>query len=284
MKRTINTPAKINLALDVTGKRADGYHLLETVFQSISIYDTLEIELINTCNIELSCSVPEIPCNEKNLIWKAAAAVMAETGTDKGFKIHLEKRIPSEAGMGGGSSDAAATLKGCNELLGAPLSFERLCEIGAKLGADIPFFLYGGTAYAEGIGERLIKLPSVPKLTLVAAKGASGISTPEAYKRIDTLTSLVHPDAKGLKRAIEERVSFHEMISFCGNIFEEVTDLSDVDNIRRTMVDMGAVFACMSGSGAAVFGVFEDIKKAENCKSALSERYPFAVVCHTTEE
>lgn len=284
MKRIINTPAKINLALDVTGKRADGYHLLETVFQSISIYDTLEIELTDTGNIELSCSIPEIPCNEKNLVWKAAAAVMAETGTDKGFKIHLKKRIPSEAGMGGGSSDAAAALKGCNELLGEPVTFERLCEIGTMLGADVPFFLYGGTAYAEGIGERLIKLPSIPKLTLVAAKGAGGISTPEAYKRIDALTGLSHPDAKELKRTIEEGTSFHEMIPFCGNIFEDVTDLSDVDDIRRTMIDMGAVFSCMSGSGAAVFGVFEDINQAENCKAALSERYPFAVVCHTTED
>ncbi len=284
MKLTIDTPAKINLALDVTGKRADGYHLLETVFQSVSIYDTLEIELTHDSIISLTCNVDTVPCNEKNLVWKAAAAVMAETGTDKGFRIHLEKRIPSEAGMGGGSSDGAAVLKGCNKLLGEPLSFVRLCELGTKLGADVPFFLYGGTAYAEGIGERLTKLPSVPGLTLVVAKGAGGISTPEAYKRIDALTDPVHPDAKGLKSAIENGASFREMLPFCGNIFEAVTHLPDVDNIRRTMEEMGAVFACMSGSGAAVFGVFEDMEMAESCKAALSERYPFAVVCHTTED
>ncbi len=284
MKLTIDTPAKINLALDVTGKRADGYHLLETVFQSVSIYDTLEIELTHDGIISLTCNVDTVPCNEKNLVWKAAAAVMAETGTDKGFRIHLEKRIPSEAGMGGGSSDGAAVLKGCNKLLGEPLSFERLCELGTKLGADVPFFLYGGTAYAEGIGERLTKLPSVPGLTLVVAKGAGGIRTPEAYKRIDALTDPVHPDAKGLKMAIENGTTFREILTFCGNLFEAVTAHPDVANIRRTKEEMGAVFACMSGSGAAVFGVFEDLEKAESCKAALSERYPFAVVCHTTED
>ncbi len=280
----LKAPAKINLALDVTGKRADGYHLLETVFQSVSIYDEITLDLTDTGNIDLTCSESFIPCNERNLAWKAAAAIIKETGTSKGFRIHLEKHIPSQAGMGGGSSDAAAVLKGCNELLGKPVPFERLCEIAAKLGADVPFFLYGGTAYAEGIGERLTKLPFLSGLILVAAKGQGGISTPEAYKRIDALSDPVHPDAKSLKKAIEDKLPFSEMIPFCGNLFEDVTDLPDVWDIRRTMSEMGAAFACMSGSGAAVFGIFNDMDAAEKCCLQLKKKYPFAECCYTTEE
>lgn len=280
----LNAPAKINLALDVTGKREDGYHLLETVFQSVSIYDKLTVTIKEEQGIELTCSEPGIPCNEKNLAWKAAAAFLRETGLHCGFIIHLEKHIPSEAGMGGGSSDAAAVLKACNSLCGKPLDNEKMCSIAASLGADVPFFLYGGTAYAEGIGEMLTKLPAMPELPVVAAKGAGGISTPEAYRRIDALEKPFHPDAKGLRTLIEEGAPVDRMWSCCGNIFEEVTDLQDVWDIRRIMSDMGAVFACMSGSGAAVFGVFENIDTAEVCCSLLREKYPFAECCYMKEE
>lgn len=281
---TLNAPAKVNLALDVTGKREDGYHLLETVFQSVSIYDKLTITITDEKGINLTCSDSGLPCNEKNLAWKAAAAFLRESGLECGFSIHLEKHIPSEAGMGGGSSDAASVLKGCNILCGEPVPFERLCAIAASLGADVPFFLYGGTAYAEGIGDILTKLPSMPELPMVAAKGKGGISTPEAYRRIDSLTDPVHPDAKGLRAAIEKGVPVNELWQYCGNLFEAVTDLDDVWNIRRTMEDMGAVFACMSGSGAAVFGIFKDETTAEQCCASLKEKYPFAECCKMTEE
>ncbi|MBO5227105.1 MAG: 4-(cytidine 5'-diphospho)-2-C-methyl-D-erythritol kinase [Ruminococcus sp.] len=280
---TLNAPAKVNLALDVIGKREDGYHLLETVFQSVSIYDKLTVTLLEENIIELTCNEPELPCNEKNLAWKAAAAFLRETGLECGFRIYLEKHIPSEAGMGGGSSDAAAVLKGCNILTGEPVPFERLCEIAASLGADVPFFLYGGTAYAEGIGDILTKLPSMPNLHMVAAKGTGGISTPEAYKRIDSLSEPVHPDAKGLRAAIEKGVPLRELWQYCGNLFEAVTDVDDVWNIRRTMIDMGAVFACMSGSGAVVFGIFEDDEAAKKCCALLKDNYPFAECCKMTE-
>ncbi len=280
----INAPAKVNLALDVTGTREDGYHLLETVFQSVSIYDRLTVTVTDTEGISLTCSEPHIPCNEKNLAWKAAAAFLKETGLRCGFSIHLEKHIPSEAGMGGGSSDAAAVLKACNALCGEPVAFDKLCQIAASLGADVPFFLYGGTAYAEGIGEILTRLPAMPRLPVVAAKGKGGISTPEAYRRIDALTAPSHPDAKELKAAIESGVPVQELWQYCGNIFEDVTDLQDVWDIRSAMSDMGADFVCMSGSGAAVFGVFGDMASAERCCRILKEKYPFAECCYMTEE
>ncbi len=277
----IFAPAKINLALDVVGKRADGYHLLETVFQAISLYDRLEITLTEEGGIALTCNVPEIPCNEKNLVWKAANAFLKESGLSCGVCVHLEKHIPSQAGMGGGSSDAAAVLMGCNQLTGNPLSLDVLCRLGASLGADVPFFLYGGTAYAEGIGEKLMPLPSLPKQILVVAKGKGGISTPEAYRAIDALTEPNHPETQKLKAAIMAGCPAEELWQYCGNLFEDVTTLADVAEIRRRMTEMGAQLSCMSGSGAAVFGIFAEESAAAACRAALAQQYPFAEICYT---
>lgn len=283
MKKSITAqaPAKINLALDVTGKREDGYHLLETVFQSVSIFDRLNISLTNEKGIKLTCNMPWIPCNEKNLAYKAAAAFMAKTGFNEGVLINMNKRIPSQAGMGGGSSDAAAVLKGMNTLAGNILTADELCELSVPLGADVPFFIYGGTAYAEGIGEKLETLPLLRGLHIVAAKGKGGISTPEAYRRIDALRSPVHPETRKLRDAIKQGAYRKELWKHCGNIFEEVTDLKDVHDIRSTMLKMGAEFACMSGSGSAVFGIFEDLQTAGKCRDVLAKKYSFAVCCKT---
>ncbi len=277
----LQTPAKVNLALDVVGKREDGYHLLETVFQSISIYDRLELTLTEESGIQLTCSEPGLPCNEKNLAWKAAAAFLEETRLDCGVKIHLEKHIPSQAGMGGGSSDAAAVLLGCNRLTGRPLDMEDLCRLGVRLGADVPFFLYKGTAYAEGIGEKLEVLPKLPKIPMVVAKGGDGISTPAAYRAIDALENPKHPRTQELRKAICKGTPLEELWQYCGNLFEDVTELSDVAGIRAAMGEMGAVFACMSGSGSAVFGIFADDESAQRCQKKLAQQYPFAVCCHT---
>ncbi|MBQ8688502.1 MAG: 4-(cytidine 5'-diphospho)-2-C-methyl-D-erythritol kinase [Ruminococcus sp.] len=278
---TLLAPAKINLALDIVGTREDGYHLLETVFQSVSIYDKITLTLTEESGIALTCNEPEIPCNEKNLVWKAAAAFLKETGLTCGVRIHLEKHIPSQAGMGGGSSDAASVLMGLNELTGKPLHPEDLCRLGVMLGADVPFFVYGGTAYAEGIGEKLTPLPAIPKLTLVVAKGSGGISTPEAYRAIDALENPEHPHTQELKAAILRGALSEELWQYCGNLFEAVTKLQDVADIRSVMYDMGAAFACMSGSGAAVFGVFADENAALRCQQTLAERYPFSEICYT---
>lgn len=278
---TISAPAKINLALDIVGTREDGYHLLETVFQSVSIYDKLTLTLTEDGGIALTCSEPEIPCNEKNLAWKAAAAFLKEANIRCGVQIHLEKHIPSQAGMGGGSSDAAAVLKGLNVLTGNPLSLEVLCRLGVGLGADVPFFLYGGTAYAEGIGEKLEILPKLPEIPMVIAKGGDGISTPAAYRAIDALENPEHPRTQELRAAISKGEPAGELWQYCGNLFEAVTELPDVADIRSAMYDMGAVFSCMSGSGSAVFGIFADMDTAQRCQQKLAKRYPFAKVCYT---
>lgn len=278
----IKAPAKVNLALDITGRREDGYHLLETVFQSISIYDKLRITLTSEPGIRLSCSEPWLPCNEKNLAYKAAYAFIRRAEIKNGVRIFLEKKIPSQAGMGGGSSDAAAVLMGMNILCGNMFSRDALCDMAASLGADVPFFLYGGTAYAEGIGEKLEQLPSLTGIPVVAAKGKGGISTPEAYRRIDALENPVHPCTKALREAVKAGEDTDKLWQYCGNIFEQVTELRDVANIRKTMLNMGAAFACMSGSGSAVFGIFRDKKTAGLCRDKLAARYPFAVCCETT--
>jgi 4-diphosphocytidyl-2-C-methyl-D-erythritol kinase len=279
----LQAPAKVNLALDIVGKRADGYHLLETVFQAISLYDTLTLTRADAQGIGLQCDQKGIPCDARNLAWKAADAFLTATGLPYGVQIRLEKHIPSQAGLGGGSADAAAVLYGCNVLMDAPLSLSQLCQIGAKLGADVPFFLYGGTAYAEGIGEKLEALPPLPALPMVVAKGSDGISTPAAYRAIDRLVQPQHPKTQQLRGKLKAGAPADATLwSCCGNLFEAVTDLPDVAAIRRQMIQMGAQFACMSGSGAAVFGIFPDEETAQRCQKALAERYPFAACCHTT--
>lgn len=285
MKRiVVDAPAKINLALDVVGKRNDGYHLLETVFQSISIYDRLTISLKDESGIDITCNIPYIPCNEKNLAYKAANAFIRKTGMCNGVSIQLYKRIPSQAGMGGGSSDAAAVLKGLNSLTGSKLTSGELCDIAVTLGADVPFFIYGGTAYAEGIGEKLETLPFSRELNVVAAKGRGGISTPEAYKRIDALKNPIHPNARALRDALKYGEDIYELWQYCGNIFEEVTVLKDVSNIRNIMKKMGADFVCMSGSGSSVFGIFRSLDSAWKCRDVLAKKYSFAVCCKTTDK
>lgn len=275
-------PAKVNLALDVTGKRDDGYHLIETVFQTISIYDRITLELTKEKGIKISSDVHWLPCNEKNLAYKAAKAFTEKTGFGRCISIHINKKIPSQAGMGGGSSDAAAVLNGMNALSGNMLSLSELVLIGASLGADVPFFLYGGTAYAEGIGEKLEILPPLRGLYIVSAKGKGGISTPEAYRRIDALKNQVHPDTQSLKKAIKAGENTDSLWQYCGNIFEEVTELEDVNDIKRIMIKNGAHFACMSGSGSSVFGIFKSYDAARKCRNILSRKYPFAVLCKAT--
>ena len=174
---TRTAPAKINLGLDITGTRADGYHLLETVFQAVSIADTVTVALTESPEITLTCDVPAVPCSPKNIAWKAAQRYREAAGLQSGVQIQILKRIPMEAGMGGGSTDGAAVLLALQELTGNALPQEKLLEIAVSLGADVPFFLYGGTAYGAGIGEKLEPLPLFSTDCLVIAKGT------QAYPR-----------------------------------------------------------------------------------------------------
>lgn len=272
-------PAKINLGLDVVGKREDGYHLLETVFQTVSVWDKVTVTLTEETGMTLYCANPAVPCDEKNIAWKAAAKFCKAAGIFEGVKIILEKQIPMQAGMGGGSTDAAAVLLALQELTGNPLSQKQLCQIAVKLGADVPFFLYGGTAYAAGIGEELESLPAFQARHLVIAKGTAGVSTVEAYRNIDRLQNPVHPPVQQLRNALKQNASIAEIASLCGNLFEDAVHLPEVEQIRQMMQQCGALCSVMTGSGAAVFGLFDAQETAEQACKTLQEQVPFAVAC-----
>lgn len=285
MKRTTTrmAPAKINLGLDIVGTRSDGYHLLETVFQTVSIADRLTVTLNDTAEIQMTCSNLYVPCNEKNIAWKAAQRFLEMAHLSSGVKIALEKHIPMQAGMGGGSTDGAAVLLALQELTGASLTQEQLCAIAVKLGADVPFFLYGGTAYAGGIGEEIEVLPSFSAKHLVVAKGRRGVSTVEAYRKIDTLKQPKHPPVQSLRQALQKGATPEEIAPLCGNLFETAIQLPSVTMIRETMRQCGALCSVMTGSGAAVFGMFDTAEKAETACAVLQKKVPFAVCCETID-
>lgn len=275
------TPSKINLSLDIVGQKEDGYHLLQSVFQAVRLYDTITIEK-SVSGIRLQCSAdPPIPCDQRNLAYRAAELFCQETGLPEAFSLKLEKDIPSQAGLGGGSADAAAVLFGLNQLTESDLSISQLCELGAKLGADVPFFFLGGTVLAEGIGEHLTPLPPLPSASLVIAKGTAGISTPEAYRRIDGEPQLRHPSTGALLKAIETG-NWQSVAPLCANVFEQVTDDETVCFLRSHMTKAGALCAMLSGSGSAVFGLFETPEQAQQCAESLKALVPFSRCCCTS--
>ena len=262
---TIRTPAKINLSLDITGRLPNGYHTMRSIFQAVGIYDTLTFTKTAPDEpLRLTCNVPDVPCDSHNLVWKAAVKLLGENPC--GLRIHLEKQIPSQAGMGGGSSDCAAALKGIRRLFDLPVTDESLHEIAASLGADCAFFLYGGTCYAEGIGDRLTPLPELPRYPLVIAKGTSGISTPEAYRRLDAYSAPLPQHTDHVISALSQDAD--TLFSVCGNHFDAITDLPEVEVIRRIMKQHG-LNPVLSGSGAAVFAGCAEPQRLEACAADL---------------
>lgn len=280
---TLKVSAKINLSLDVTGKYDNGYHEIESIFQSVSIYDTLTVTKLDSPEIVISCSDPDVPCDKRNIVYKAAELFFRETKIIGGAQIHIEKKIPSQAGLGGGSSDGAGVLYALNMLYDTGLYGRKLAELGGKVSADTAFFTVGGTAYVSGIGEEIQSIRYIPKVDMVIAKGASGISTPEAYSKIDSLVSPIHPQTQKLLKAIDKG-KFLSKCKLCQNIFEMVTDLKDVTNLKRQMMENGAMTSVMSGSGSSVFGIFPDKESALKCADMLKEKYPFAAYCRAVPD
>lgn len=274
-------PAKINLGLDIVGVREDGYHLLETVFQTISISDCVTVSLTEVPGITLQCTDPTVPCDPRNIAWEAAQWFCEAAGLSCGIQITLEKHIPTQAGMGGGSTDGAAVLTALQKLTRQPLSQERLFRIAAKLGADVPFFLCGGTAYASGVGEALEPLPPFSAKHLVLAKGTQGVSTAEAYAKIDALEHPTHPPVQALRLALLQQKPLLEIAPLCGNQFETVIALDEITQIRAIMQEYGALCSVMTGSGAAVFGLFSTKADAEKACAALKKQTAFAQCCET---
>ena len=270
---TMNAPAKINLALDVIGKRENGYHDVRMIMQQIDLCDELTIykeDRVNGSQIMIETDSKELPVNEDNLIYKAAELVIKRCGIKDGVRIKLKKRIPVAAGMAGGSTDAAAVFRGMNELFDAGLSAEELCEMGVKIGADIPYCIMGGTALAEGIGEILTPLSPMPESTILIAKPGISVSTGYVYTTLDSVGVREHPDIEGMLGAINDG-NLNGIAARLENVLENVTQekYPVIGSIKQTMLDNGALGSLMSGSGPTVFGLFDDRKKAETAAEAI---------------
>ncbi|MCR5176987.1 MAG: 4-(cytidine 5'-diphospho)-2-C-methyl-D-erythritol kinase [Anaerovibrio sp.] len=266
---SIEANAKINLTLDILGKRNDGYHEVSMVMQEISLHDTLKLEVAEE-GICLEISDPQLPADNSNLCYKAAELIMSECGLSSGVKIKLEKRIPMAAGLAGGSADAAAVLRGMNQLFSLDLDEGELCRLGAKLGSDIPFCIMGGTMLATGRGEVLQRLPAVPELDIVLAKPKVGVSTAWAYKTYDAGYEGPHPDNKAMIQAIQSGDVLYISKLLC-NVLESVTinEHAIINEYKAVMKENGALAAMMSGSGPTVFGIAPDEKAAWHIADAI---------------
>ena len=266
---TVEANAKINLTLDILGKREDGFHEVAMVMQTIGLHDTLTLEKTDGA-IELSINVPWLKADEKNLAWRAAEIIRQECGLQGGVCIELTKRIPVAAGLAGGSADAAAVLKGMNELYGLGLSQQKLCELGAQLGSDIPFCIMGGTMLATGRGEVLTRLADMPETWVVLAKPRISVSTAWAYQNYDEQGAEKHPDNKAIERAIA-RKNRKAVAGLLCNVLESVTikKYDVIAEYKEMMLDNGAMASMMSGSGPTVFGLARNREQAEAIANVL---------------
>jgi len=271
----IKAKAKINLALDVVGKRDDGYHELRMIMQEIELYDLLNIRRIRRPIIQLRSNQPWLPVDERNLVCRAVKTVMEKYSLPGGVQIYLHKVIPVGAGLAGGSSDCAAALKAMNKLFNLSLSSRELLEIGASLGSDVPFCLVGGTALAEGRGELLTKLPPHPSVYVLLAKPAFSVSTASVFKGFDM--NMVHerPDIDGMIRALEEK-NLKGITDRLYNALEQVTERKRpiISDIKEIMLKNGALGVLMTGSGPTVYGYFTDRKIASQTLNQLKKSFP----------
>jgi len=264
--------AKINLGLDVIRKREDGYHEVRMVMQTVQIYDQIRLNMTDASGIKVTTNLYYLPDNEDNLVYKSAKLLMDEFGIRKGLLIDLKKYIPVAAGLAGGSSDAAAVLVGLNRMFHLGLSIEDLMKRGVDIGADVPFCIMRGTALAEGIGERLTPLPPFPRCYVLIAKPGVHVSTKFIYSNlcVDELTN--HPDIDGQINAIR-RADLKKAAALMGNVLETVTvpAFPVIGEIKREMMNFGALNAIMSGSGPTVFGLFDDRLKAQDAYEKLRQ-------------
>ena len=268
--------AKVNLTLDVLGKRPDGYHDLQSVMQTISLRDDIEIDIGTGKPWKLVCSREDIPCDERNLAWKAAKVYCEAMNKEpNGLEIRITKRIPSQAGLGGGSADAAAVLRALNEHYDSPLSIMALAELGAQVGSDVPFCVVGGTAMVEGRGERLRMLPAMPDCVFVVCKPDFSISTPELFKKIDEKAIAKRPDNRAMESAILSGDLGRVAENLC-NVFDPVVteDHLELNYIKSIFNSYGSVGQQMTGSGSAVFCLVPEFEFAAVICNMLRDNYP----------
>ena len=271
--------AKLNLTLDVTAKRDDGYHDMLMVMQTVSVTDSIVLEQTGEKGIRASSNFRYIPTDERNLAVRAAGAYLDAVGEEKnGILIRMDKSIPVGAGMAGGSADAAAVLRGMNRLHGNRMNRRELDKLGEQVGSDVAFCVAGGTALARGRGEVLEDLTPMPDCAIVICKPGFSISTPELFRKLDQTGLRTHPDTAGMLSALESG-NLKEISMRMFNVFEEVDDrrMRSEAEIKHVLLDYGALGAVMTGTGSAVFGVFGDETAAETCAVYLRSEHKF---CH----
>lgn len=262
----LSAPAKINYLLDVIAKRPDGYHDLRMIMQRVNLCDQITLTVTDSPEIHVTCSTPGAPNGPKNIAWKAAKAFFDFSNSGKGATIEIRKNIPTAAGLGGGSSDAAAVLMGLNELLETGFSEQKLMDIGRTLGADVPFFIFKETALAEGIGEKLTPVPEMPKCWILLINPGVHVSTAWVYRSLQ-LTS-----ARELNKLPKFFESIDQIASILSNDLEAVTIAAFpiIAEIKSRLMNTGAVGSMMSGSGPTVFGMFKDFASAETARRQIT--------------
>ena len=268
--------AKVNLTLDVLGKRPDGYHDLKSVMQTISLRDDITIDMGTGEPWRLECDREGIPCDERNLAWKAAKLYLDTIHQDpEGLRIHIQKRIPSQAGLGGGSADAAAVLRALNRHYGEPLSIAALAELGSLVGSDVPFCTLCGTALVEGRGERLRKLPDLPDCVFVVCKPEFSASTPELYRKLDERAIPMRPDHQAMESAILAG-DLGKIAENVYNVFDPVVTQEhlELNYIKSIFHSYGAMAQQMTGSGSAVFAIVPEFEFAAVICNMLRENFP----------
>ncbi|WP_252238813.1 4-(cytidine 5'-diphospho)-2-C-methyl-D-erythritol kinase [Clostridium sp. VAP51] len=277
----IKAYAKINISLDVIGKREDGYHLLKMIMQNIDLYDIVQVEKIPN-GIKLKCNKPYVPTDERNLAYKAAKLFKETYDIKSGIYINIEKNIPVSAGLAGGSTDAAAVLKIMNKMFNINVPQSELMDLGLKLGADVPYCICGGTALCEGIGEKVIKLKPFRDKILVVVKPPFGVSTKEVYKAFDLSKVIFHPKTNELISNIEKN-NIDFIANNMKNLLENVTlgRYKIISTIKEEINTCGALGSMMSGSGPTVFGFFDDILKAQKCYEKMKEKYVDVFITRT---
>lgn len=278
MEVTYKAAAKINLMLDILSRLENGYHSLFMIMQSVSLFDEITVKKTESGGISLSSNEKRIPCDEANIAFKAASAFFNAVGiTDRNVSIYLQKNIPFEAGLAGGSADGAAVIKALNEIYEANLSEKELCAIGAKVGADIPFCITGGTRAAQNIGDVLSPLPDIKDCFIVLAKPEAGVSTGKAFSEFDK-NGVRHLDTCSMLYYAANG-DFDGVCSKAGNVFEQLIEVPQRVPIKSVMYDCNASCACMSGSGPTCYGIFKDENDAKKAYEILKQDYKETYLC-----
>ncbi len=278
---SLNAHAKINLSLDVLGRREDGYHTLQMIMQTIQLHDTISIHEI-PAGVEIKCEAPFVPNNSSNIAYKAAEAMLNKFNINSGVRIEVNKNIPVAAGLAGGSTDAAAVLKGINSLFDLGIEQSELMELGKTIGADVPYCIMGGTALAEGIGEKLTPLAAAGNIPLVLVKPRIGVSTAWVYKNLNLSRVIQRPDTGRLISALETG-DIKTVAADMRNVLESVTTekYKVIELIKKDLLKLGALGSMMSGSGPTVFGIFENVQKAEHAFNKLKSGKHECILTHT---